>query len=246
MKKIYIRYLFLLSAPLLMSTSTPVSVRYVAPYKTVAQAGIIIDGNNLFIADNDDLVSYDISQPATPAEKDRQHLSAGIDSLYMYHQNLVVCRDNFYGTDVFDVSSGAFNSSGIYWPWGSCNKVALYGDKAFVTDKPGYSCTGENPDNSVRIYNINTTATPELAGSIYMENVSGMVATENTLYVSNEKDGLVVVDIPGNTVKTSFPARACYQLQIAGTRLYARTKSTLDCYDISNPQKPVLISQFPN
>lgn len=246
MKKIYIIYIFLLSAPLLMSTSKPISVRYVAPYKKVAQAGIIIDGNHLFIADNDNLVSYDISQPATPAEKERQRINGGIDTLYMYHQNLVVCKDNFYGSDVFDVSAGSFASSGIYWPWGSCNKVALSGDQAFVTDKAGYTCTAENPDHSVKVYRIHTPNATEFVAGISISDVSAMIATETTLYASRGKDGLAVIDIATNTVTTSIASNSYYQLQLSGNKLFARAKSSLDCYDITHPQSPVLISQFTN
>lgn len=246
MKKIYIIYLFLLSAPLLMSTSTPVHYRYVAPYKTVAQAGIVIDGNNMYIADNDDLVSYDISQPASPVETGREHLREGIDTLYMYRQYLVVCQDNYFGTVVFDVTGGTFNRSGINWMWGSCNKVALNENKAFVADKPGYSCTGEQVDHIVGIYNLNGTVTDDYVTSFAVGNVKAMVANGQALYVSDESKGLKVVDLATNDVKTAGANMNYYQLKIAGNKLYARTASSLDCYDISNALRPTLISQLSN
>lgn len=246
MKKIYTCYLFLLLAPLLMSTSKPVNYRYVAPYKTVAQAGIVIDGNNMYIGDNDNLVSYDLSQPANPVETGREHMRAGIDTLYMFKGNLVVCQDNLYGTTVFDVTSGTFNQSGINWLWGSCNRVALYGDNAFVADKPGYSCTGESVDNTVRAFRINSTNTTEYTTSLPAQHVNAMVATENTLYVSDENKGLIILDVTTNTVKTTVADKSYFQLQIAGNKLYARTANSLDCFDITDPQKPTLISQLAN
>lgn len=246
MKKIYIRYLFFLLAPLLMSTSTPVNYRYVAPYKTVAQAGIVIDGNNMYIADNDNLVSYDISQPANPVETGREHMRAGIDTLYMYKQHLVVCQDNYYGTNVFDITAGTFNQSGINWMWGSCNKVALNGDQAFVADKPGYSCTGESVDNSVRIFNISSTNTTVYAGSIAAQHVKSMVANEQTLYISDDNKELIIVDLATISAKNTVTSQGYYQLQIAGNKLFARAMNSLDCYDITDPQNPVLISQLAN
>jgi hypothetical protein len=221
-------------------------MRYVAPYKVVAQAGIVIDGNNMYIADNDNLVSYDISQPANPVETGREYMRAGIDTLYMFRQNLVVCQDNYYGTDVFDITSGTFNRSGIYWQWGSSNKVAMNSNKAFVADKPGYSYSGESTDNSVRVYNMNSTNTADYAGSFSIRNVKAMVATEQTLYASDENKGLIIYDIATNTVKNTVSTKNYYQLQVAGNRLLARSATSLDCYDISDQLQPILISQLAN
>lgn len=246
MKKIYIIYLFLLLAPLLMSTSRPVHYRYVAPYKTVAQAGIVVDGNNMYIADNDNLVSYDISQPANPVETAREHLREGIDTLYMYKQYLVVCQDNYFGTVVFDAAGGNFNRSGINWLWGSCNRVALNETNAFVVDKPGYSCTGEGVNNSVTIYNINSTNVADYVGSFTTGSVRAMVATGHALYISGERAGLMIVDVANFNTRLTIGNTHYQQLQIAGNKLYARSATSLDCYDITNALTPTLISQLSN
>ncbi|WP_343667696.1 hypothetical protein [Chitinophaga sp.] len=246
MKKIYTPFIILLTAVIIMAMDPSPTLSYFAPSKSVAQAGIVINGNNLYIANNDTLVSYDISQPGTPAETGREKTGMTVDTLYMFKQNLVVCRDNFYGTVMYDVSSGGFGQSGIYWPWTSCKKVVLYGDKAFVTDKPGYSCSGENPDGDVRMYTISDNAATSDPIHLPVENVSALAVTDNTVYASMESQGFAVIDVATNLIKTTFPDKVYYSLQISGTKLYGRSKTSLDCYDISNAQSPKLISQLSN
>ncbi|WPQ65637.1 hypothetical protein SIO70_12330 [Chitinophaga sancti] len=247
MKKIYIRYIFILIVPVLMAVdAAPADLRYLASSKSVAQAGIVINGNHLYIADNDAVVNYDLSQPAAPVETARENLSMTVDTMYLYNDNLVICRDNYYGTVVYDVSSGGFNASGFYWQWSACNKVTLYDDKAFVVDKPGYSCTGDNPDDHVRMYTLTGNTTTSTPTALAAQNVSAFAVTENTVYASMESQGLGVIDLATNLVKTTFPDKVYYFLQVAGTKLYGRSKSSLDCYDISNPQNPKLISQLSN
>lgn len=247
MKKIYIRYIFVLIAPLLMAVDpAPKELQYYAPSKSVAQAGIVVNGTHLYIADNDAVVNYDLTQPATPVETAREDMSMTVDTLYMFNNNLVVCRDNFYGTVVYDVSTGGFNPSTFYWSWGNCTRVTIYGDKAFEAEKPGYSCSGENPDGRVKMYTLNGNATASYNTALPAENVTAFAVTENTVYASMENQGLGVIDLTTNLVKTTIPNKVYYSLQIAGTRLYGRSKTALDCYDISDAQNPKLLSQLSN
>lgn len=246
MKKQIFLYTLLLALPLLMSEKGYDGVLYIAPSKAVAQAGIVINGNSMYIADNKEIVTYDISQPAHPAERGRYYINNGVDTLYRYEQYLVAGNDGIAST-VYDISTpGQLRTAGLTWEWSSCSKVIIYGKHAFVLTKPGYKCSGDNDQESIRMYTFSDTGTPEYVTSFTRLNVLEIAAAEKTLYVSQETIGLVIIDTDSKKVINTFSDNTYYNMKIAGNRLYCRSKRSLDCFDITIPQVPILISQLPN
>jgi hypothetical protein len=246
MKKHFYLYTLLLALPVLMSEKGYDGVLYVAPSKTVAQAGIVINGNSMYIADNKEIVTYDISQPARPEALARYYIEDGIDTLYRYEQYLVAGSDGISST-VYDISTPSqLRTAGLAWEWSSCSKVIIYANQAFVVSKPGYKCTGDNDQDAIRMFNLNATGNAEYVTSFTLAGILEIAATESTLYVSRDNVGLVVINTATKEVVNTLSDNIYYDMKIAGNKLYARSKRTLDCFDITIPQAPILISQLPN
>lgn len=246
MKKHFYFFILILTIPLLMSEKGYVGTQYIAPSKAVAQAGIIFNGNNMYIADNDEIVAYDVTQPDKPKESGRSYINGGVDTLYTYQQLLIAGRDGIY-SNVYDISTpNQLVSSGLKWEWSSCSKVTIYGNQVFAMDKAGYKCTGDNPVNGIRMYRLNDANAAEYITTFSYHDVLAMAATEKTLYVSVDSVGLTIVDTDAKRERKTLAGNIYNEIKITGNRMYCRGTRSLDCFDITIPQTPILLSRLPN
>jgi len=213
-------------------------------------ARFAIEGDDLYIIDNQSLRHFDISTPSAPEEGERITVDFEVKSIFAYNDHLFMSNET--GLNIYDVSDGdapqfVSNFSGIT----ACNSVVFQGNAAFVTRRRGDECGWTDPSelavldvsdfsslNTLRVYSgTNTISSPV-----------SLAVSPNTLFLCEGNNGLRIYQstVPDGLVQTGHrPNFEAFGLVPNGSNAIIKGSDGLYQYDISNPLNLRFLSRIP-
>lgn len=200
--------------------------------------------NFLYTVSENDLMVFNISDPAKPDSTAKINLGWGIETIFPYHDKLFIGSNT--GMYIFDNSNpekpqrmSVFNHAR------ACDPVVVQGDRAYVTLRTG-TC-GQAP-NQLQIINITNLYFPQLIKTYPMESPHGLSVYANVLSVCEGSKGLKSFDIsnekemrPLQHIKSHH---AFDVIQLNPTHLLVIGEDGFYQYDNSNPSDLQLLSKI--
>ena len=160
----------------------------------------------LYVLTNSNLISFDISNPGSAGEVNRQYVGWNVETIFPHEDKLYIGGQT--GMHIYDVSA-CENPSLIstYDHVTSCDPVIVDGDYAYVTIRSGTDCRWGT--NMLDVVDISDPYNPTEVSSTGMSNPHGLAKAGNNLFVCDGNNGLKVFDVSDpteiTTKKNSFP-----------------------------------------
>jgi hypothetical protein len=219
------------------STQTPVVSFY--NVTAIGHAGssanaVAIQGNLACLATNNGLDCIDVTDPSHPV---RQGHFAGSWDTYVSLQGHYAYLSGSYDErmHVVDVSQPGLPSEVGYFSTSDIKGMAVDGNYAYLATS----------SNGLQVVDISNPAAPRLQGTLvlqFFQNISGVDAVGQTVYMADTYDELLVADArqaSHPTLAATLPtAWMPYGLGHAGNHLYVATNQSVLTYDISVPNQP--------
>ncbi len=159
-----------------------------------SMARFAITGNTLYIATQQSLEVYDITQPDQPSKTVKRDLGVGIETIFPYKGNLFIGSTN--GMYIFDNSDPkAPRQLSFYAHIQSCDPVVVQGNYAYVTLRNGSACRRFTSQSSLDVVDVSNLSNPRLLSSMGMESPYGLGVDGNRLFVGEGSRGLKLFDI---------------------------------------------------
>ncbi len=212
-----------------------------------SMATFTIVNSHLYILDNQNLLTFDITNPDNVMNVDILTLGWGIETIFPYQSNIFVGSQNgMYIVDNTDQNNPELIS--MYQHIVSCDPVVVQGDKAYVTLRGGTDCRGNN-QNLLEVIDISNLEQPTLIASHEMISPFGLGIDGNALFVCEGEHGLKVFN-----AENDFQIRNNMILQISNidafdvipfqNTLYLIGKDGLYQYDYSSLDDITMISKL--
>lgn len=199
---------------------------------------INVEGNYAYIADNNGISIFDISDPSNVVIEQTIPLSSACVSAHLVDGLIYAAcgTDGFYIINVTDISNSEILGHDDVFATG----IFVQGDLAFVSDF----------FSGLIIFDISDKSNP-VEESLYFQsgNVWATVAKGEIAYIANPSLGIEVLNVtePSNPVKiaTLSSASGATHLSINENRLYVGMHgSGLNIFDISTLSTPVLLGSY--
>jgi len=146
---------------------------------------------HLFVIDEGELMSLDLTSPQSPISGEREYIGWGIETLFPSGENLFIGAQN--GMHIMDISEPISPSLiSTYNHVNSCDPVVVDGDYAFVTLRSGTECDGFT--NQLEVINISDLSNPQVEHIYPMTNPHGLGKDGDVLFICDGGDGLKVFD----------------------------------------------------
>lgn len=206
-------------------------------------ARFTIVGNYLYLIDNSNIITYDISGSA-PSLSSTTKLGMDIETIYPYQDKLFI--GSATGMFVMDISEPANPvMEGAVAHLRACDPVVADDNYAYVTLRTGVGCGGFI--SALEVYNISDVRYPAKIAQVDMKNPHGLALLGNALYVCDNEWGLKVFDVtvPDNpVVQYSITNEHIYKDCIAyDNTLFCMVSGGMVIFDISDPFEPVVIAE---
>jgi hypothetical protein len=209
-------------------------------------ARFTVAGNYLYIVDNSNLHTYNISNASTPVFESSIVIGAGTETIFPYKNNLYIGSQT--GMFVYSIASpGNPTYLGQASHVRSCDPVIANDTAAFVTLRSGSGCG--SPNDGLYIYNTTNLFQPQLIKTVDIATPYGLGLKDNVLYVCGGSNGLTVVNVANIyfpqiiRVVNDYDFRDVIPYQ---NLLICYVTDGIALYDISNAQNPVLIKKINN
>ena len=166
-------------------------------------ARFTVSGNRLYVVDQSNLRSFDISQAANPQQSTTVPIGVGIETVFPYGNSLFIgAADAMY---IFDISNPAQpRQLARYGHFVGCDPVVVQGNYAYVTLRT----TGCRPtgNNVLDVIDISNLSSPRVVQSYNMTSPYGLGIRGNSLFVCEGTAGMRVFDAtdPVKPVQKSF------------------------------------------
>ncbi|OYT16232.1 MAG: hypothetical protein B7C24_08895 [Bacteroidetes bacterium 4572_77] len=221
------------------------------PVNDQGQAGSMakfsISGDYIYLINDQNLSTYDISQANTPVEVGSKRLDFGIETVFTLKERLFIGSIN--GMYIFDISDPAnIQKLSFYEHITSCDPVVANDSLAFVTLSSGNQCRWGGGANRLDVLDITNELEPELLSSMNMISPKGLGLYQNYVFVCNSQQGVEIYDYtdPSDLEKVArIQAVDAYDLIIRGDHLFLIGKDGLFQYRINQVEDIELISEFP-
>lgn len=217
-------------------------------------ARMTIAGDYLYLVSNQDLYTYDISEPETMVLLNKTMLSnPNVETIFPFRDKLFIGSQD--GMFVFDISNPKKpNHLGTALHFRSCDPVVADNDFAFVTLRSNNrGCVGTL--NQLNVYDIqgNNIMSPKLLSEMNMPEPHGLGLKGNALYVCMGTAGLNVLDVtdkkqPKSVKRITTEGLATEFIDVIpyDNLLITYVKGGIILYDISSPFNPVKLSEIKN
>ncbi len=180
-------------------------------------ARMLTIGDFLYIIDDQELSTLNISDDTNPSLVERINVGEGIETIF-YNGNFLFIGSN-RGLFIYSIANNGvpqLESMTPYEQWTEvlpCDPVIATDNYAYVTlSAAGFeeagNCSRFLEINELRIFNIEDVTNPIETTVLTLDEPKGLALDEDLLFVCEKKDGLLI-------------------------------------FDISNPTEPVLIKHFP-
>lgn len=212
-------------------------------------ARFIIVGNYLYVVDNNNLYTYDVSNYQSTQYITETQLGFNIETIFNLDDKLFIgSQSAMYIYDISRPSNPQYVSSVSHLR--ACDPVVANDRYAYVTIREGSNCGGEA--NSLIIYDISNLISPERLNTIELYNPHGLALYGTTLYVCDGTQGLKIFDLSdGNDSNPQFlknlsqsVSNTYYDCIAKDGYLYTMLDNGFVIYDISNPHEPIELSKM--
>ena len=210
-----------------------------------------INGQNLYIVDNQDMHIFDISNTENPTRVNQVTVGMGwgIETIFPYQDKLFIGSN--VGMFIYDNSNpqsptylSEFQHANV------CDPVFVDGNFAYVTLRSGTSCQGFS--NQLDVVDITDITNPALVSSTAMHNPHGLTVEDEKLYLCDGSDGFKVFDLADKQAigqnqlfhDSSIPAYDAITIPRANAVLVIGADGFYQ-YNTSNPAALQLLSHIP-
>lgn len=206
--------------------------------------------NFLYLIDNSNLISYNISTAGQPVFSNKQNVGFNIETIFYTDNKLFIGSSN--AMFIYGVTNPAVPNKISETTYRTIGR-----DPIIVIDTIAYSTLrnqafGTNVINGgiLNIYNIKNAAQPMLANSLTLRNPYGLDAYQNALYICDGAAGLAVYNKTNITAPVLInyitSTETFYDAIVEGQTLIAYIKGGVAFYNISTPLNPLLLQIFKN
>ncbi len=211
-----------------------------------SMAKFSISGDHLFVINDRQLRTYNISDAAQPNYLGTTNVDFGIETVFTLEEYLFIGSIN--GMYIYDITNPEnIQKLSYYQHITSCDPVVANDSLAFVTLNSGNACFWQGGANRLDVLDINNKINPILLSSVSLLSPKGLGLKDNYVFVCNSQEGVEIYDYsdPGYLNKVSRIAGIdAYDLIIRGERLYLIGKEGLFQYQIADINNIELISQL--
>ncbi|TAE36033.1 MAG: hypothetical protein EAZ70_11525 [Runella slithyformis] len=187
-------------------------------------ARFAISGNSLYIATNQSLDVYDITDPVAPARTKKNMLGFGIETIFPYQQNLFIgANDGMYIFDNTKPDAPVLLTK--YTHVMSCDPVVVQGKYAYVTLRGGSGCRLGDGRSFLDVVDLSDIRNPKLVNSQILLAPFGIGVDGNKLFVCEGSGGLKLFDI-------SDPQKP----------MLKKTMADIPAYDVIPNQKTLIVT----
>lgn len=210
-------------------------------------ARFAINGNFLYMVDRHTITVVDISDPTSPIRSGEVFAGFDIETIFSYKNKLYLGSQN--GMYIFSLNDPAKPSKeGEVTHFRACDPVVSNDSVSYVTLRSSGRGCGAARD-VLKVYNVKNPAAIIEANELLMKSPYGLGLHDNTLYVCEGANGMIVFDVskPYEPVKLSELKDDIYFDVIPyGDVLIAFIEKGVCFFDISDPMHPELLSKLSN
>jgi len=204
----------------------------------------IID-DYLYVLDQDELMSFNISNQSNPTFGYSQATWSEPETLFPDGEYLYMGTTT--GMKIYDASSNPErpNETGEVEHVESCDPVVVQGDYAYVTLRSGSECGGV--ENELQVIDISKKWWPKLKRQYDMTDPHGLAVENNLLFICDGNDGLKVYDNSdpldvGDNLLYNFPAIQTSDIILNNGTAIMIAEEGVYQYDYTNPSNLHMIS----
>jgi hypothetical protein len=210
-----------------------------------SMARFTLAGNYLYLIDNWNLQTYDVSNPLEPARKASVPVGADIETIFPYKNSLFIgARSGMYIYDASNPVQPVIKSTFTHAR--RCDPVVVQDDIAYVTLRGAGECGGNT--NQLDVLDVKDLAAPRLIRSYPMSGPYGLGILGAKLFICEGEFGLRFMDAQDAadvvTKKIVGDVHA-YDVIPNNNTLLVTAKDGLYQYDHTSMQAPRLLSKLP-
>jgi len=222
--------------------------RTIAPGIGGSMARFTISGYTLYVVDQTNLLTFDISSNANPVASGTASIGRNIETIFPYKNHLFIGSTN--GMFIYNIDN-PLNPTYVstYIHGTACDPVVVDDNYAYITLRSGTPC---NTDfNQLEVVNIQDLWNPSLVNTVPMFNPHGLGIDGTTLFICDGTDGLKVYDatdvitIADNRVAHFKNIQATDVIPAGNNRLLMIGTNGLYQYDYNDIQNISLLSVIP-
>lgn len=210
--------------------------------------GLVVAQHHLYLVNEEEgsIHVYDVQQPSLPVMKKTWSYGAVPDSIFLLDQDLAVMADDYpWGMELYDLTlPEAPVLKETYPDFSPCMRIIGKGQYVYALSKPFNRCS---LSSGLGVYDLNKDSASLLVSFTTFENDAHSFAVfGNIIYVSHAST-LDIVDVAGPSdpvIVQTMSAGSYSDMLIDGQQLIARGNQGTHFYDISVPQRPVLLSKL--
>ena len=215
--------------------------------KSGSTASMLTYQGYLYFLDNSTIRTFSLADPAHPLETSQVKISAIAETIFAYENALYIdTRTGVLAYSLADKSKPVYQDNVMHWP--AFDPVIIHGNYGYSTTR-----TGDNETNGsglLTILDVTDRLNPFALSTISQEYPYGLGATDNYLYVCNGGFGINIFKINTDNGMLDFSSNLktdpVYDCIISEELMICQMKSGIGIYDISAPEKPVLIQKISN
>ena len=211
-----------------------------------SMAKFSISGDHLFVINDRQLKTYNISDATHPNLLGTTNVDFGIETVFTLGEYLFIGSIN--GMYIYDIANPEnIQKVSYYQHITSCDPVVANDSLAFVTLNSGSACFWQGGANRLDVLDIENKIDPKLLSSISLLSPKGLGLKDNYVFVCNSQEGVEVYDFsnPNDLNKVSrISGIDAYDLIIRGELLFLIGKDGLFQYHIADVNNIELISQL--
>lgn len=166
-------------------------------------ARMIVLDNYMYVINNSELTTFDISTPSTPLETDKIEIEFGIETLFPFANYLFIGSNS--GLFIYDITNPAkpvAASESKVEHFTACDPVVANANFAYVTlNSLRTDCGNTVEVNRMEIVDIQNIRYPKVVNSIEMSGPKGLGIDGNHLFVCEKNLGVIIYELSN----PSFP-----------------------------------------
>jgi hypothetical protein len=210
-------------------------------------AKFTISGNYLYVVDNSNLYTYDISNSTSPVKTATEYVGTSIETIYPYKNRLFIgSRDGMFIYSIEDAAQPFKMGAASHAR--SCDPVVANDSIAFVTLKGNTFCGAAL--SGLYVHDVSNLFHPILRKTIAMESPEGLALQDTTLYICNNEYGLKIYNIsdPYNPVVKNVINNGKHYRDVIPYNgiLICYITTGIILFDINDPINPVELATITN
>ncbi|OIQ37480.1 MAG: hypothetical protein BM555_00725 [Crocinitomix sp. MedPE-SWsnd] len=210
-----------------------------------SRSKMAIINNHLYVLDQDELKSFNISNQTDPVFAQSQNTWSDPETLFPDGEFLYVGTTT--GMKIFDAGANPErpNETGEVEHVESCDPVVVQGDYAYVTLRSGSECGGV--ENELQVIDVSKKWWPKLKRQYDMSDPHGLAVEGDLLFICDGNSGLKVYDNSdpldcGDNLLYNFPAIQTSDLILNNGTAIMIAEEGVYQYDYTNPSNLHMIS----